>query len=530
MSQYSESQLDRDNLKWFNDSRKFIILKSITISGTNLRGLHPCTLKFEYPITAIVGTNGSGKSTLLALVTCAFHNDGPFCPSNLLGYTGKSARVYYTMSDFFVFTKQEAGLTHGIEITSIYSDGLNEGTKSVRRKKPSGKWRDYNTRPKRVVSFLGLNRVLPPTESMTHRNYRKLFVPTNLSYSQKSELAECMTEVFNRSYSNIELDAHKQYRLYECSTSSATYSGFNMGAGENAALRLLYEVIAAGVDALIVVDEIELGLHSQAQMKLITVLKKLCKKYHSQIVCSTHSATILSKIPPCGRALIHSTDAKTDILYGISEELAISELSGCSVAEKEIFVEDEVAKSFIENSLSADLRKRISIKIMGSATGSLLQSVCVHIRENRLNFLAIFDGDQRDQKDNLVKLIVENLSDYQGMSDKNIRELLDKQMFFLPGNVWPEKSILEKLKQNAIFDYLRTTWGMNRDDEIIQLLNKALAEGKHNEFYRLSEELSLPLSDVQQAVMKQYNRCFPESIADIANAINPAINFHTTTE
>lgn len=86
-----------------------------------------------------------------------------------------------------------------------------------------------------------------------------------------------------------------------------------------------------------------------------------------------------------------------------------------------------------------------------------------------------------------------NLSDYQGMSDKDIRELLGKQMFFLPGNAWPEKSILEKLKQNAIFDYLRTTWGMNRDDEIIQLLNKALAEGKHNEFYRLSEELSLPL-------------------------------------
>ena len=248
MSYYSESQIDKDNLKWFSAIKNINTLKSLVVSGSSLRGLHPTTLKFEYPITAIVGANGSGKSTALALAACAFHNSSSICPSSLAIHSGKSARNYYTMSDFFAFTSNEHGLTQNIEITAAYLGISGEAT-NTRKKKPSGKWRDNKNRPPRVVSFLGLNRILPPAESTTHRNYRRLFSPIGLTSDQKTELAEYMKRVFNRMYTSVELEVHKRYRLYGCSTSVVNYSGFNMGGGENAALQLFYEIIPDFINA-----------------------------------------------------------------------------------------------------------------------------------------------------------------------------------------------------------------------------------------------------------------------------------------
>ena len=66
-----------------------------------------------------------------------------------------------------------------------------------------------------------------------------------------------------------------------------------MGAGENAVFSLLIELFSAGKNTLLVIDEIELGLHESAQKRLIQELKKLCLELHCQIICSTHSCTIL---------------------------------------------------------------------------------------------------------------------------------------------------------------------------------------------------------------------------------------------
>lgn len=69
-----------------------------------IRGLRKGTVDFRYPITAIAGRNGSCKTTILALAACAFHNS----PSGFK-LSGRK-QTYYTFSDFFVQTKEEAAL------------------------------------------------------------------------------------------------------------------------------------------------------------------------------------------------------------------------------------------------------------------------------------------------------------------------------------------------------------------------------------------------------------------------------------
>ena len=67
-----------------------------------------------------------------------------------------------------------------------------------------------------------------------------------------------------------------------------------MGAGENAVISILLELLLAGAGTLLVIDEIELGLHAKAQKEFITVLKEICRSNKCQEICSTHSDIILS--------------------------------------------------------------------------------------------------------------------------------------------------------------------------------------------------------------------------------------------
>lgn len=144
---YCKSQVDNDNFRWFGADKSRNSLRKINISNGRIRGVAPVEIPFDYPITAIVGENGSGKSTVLALVTCAFHNSSDFFPQNRMRLNVKKPRNYYTYGDFFTFSRNEAGIS-GVEISSTYfsSDGMKV---DVRKKKQSGKWNDFNTRPRR---------------------------------------------------------------------------------------------------------------------------------------------------------------------------------------------------------------------------------------------------------------------------------------------------------------------------------------------------------------------------------------------
>lgn len=518
---YKVTDTDRKNFQWFANNRVCNTLLKISVLQSSIRGLGKFSMDFKYPITIIAGENGCGKSTILSLVSCAYHNITPFCPLSLLSNT-KRPRTYYTYSDFFAFTSAERGLMRDIQIASTFLTDAPKNT-DIRSKTPlKGKWKDYDTRPKRAVSFLGINRILPPSESITHRNYCHNFGADSLSPGEKTELARYMSLIFGKEYKEVSLMAHRKYRLYGCSRGASAYTGFNMGAGENAVLQLLHEIISAGHGALIVVDEIELGLHVQAQVKLMQVLKVLCLKYQSQIICSSHSASIISAIPPEGRILLRPIDGGVDIVYGITPEMALSALSGTIHAELSLFVEDNVARDFLQVFLPNSLRRRVEVFILGSADGSLLQAASIHFREGARNFVIVMDGDKRCDKSHKVEAIVKSLSDYPTPPDE-VCSFIESHLAFLPGNEWPEKVIIDSLLTSTDLDYLMDSFGVDTIAELKGYLNGALAAGKHSEFYKLASELHLEEDVVRVSVIRQYKFLMGGVEQPIVDVINQAI-------
>lgn len=520
MSTYRESETDKKNRKWFINNKNCNTLQKIAIEQSSIRGLGQFEMTFNYPITVIVGENGSGKSTVLSLISCAFHNNTNFCPMSLLSKTRRQRR-HYTYGDFFAFTATERGIMADIKITSTFLS--DKKTSDTRSKSPKGKWKEYDTRPKRAVSFLGINRILPPSESKTYRNYSRIFSANILPMDSSQDLVNYMNRIFKRDYTDITQAIHNKYRLYGCTRKTGSYTGFNMGAGENAVLQLLCEILSAGNGALIVIDEIELGLHVQAQRELMEILKELCLKKNTQIICSSHSSTILGSVPHDARVLIKARPSTIDVIYGISEEIAVTELSGVVTAEKEILVEDNVAKAFLESVLPCNIRRRVEMIVLGSASTSMLNAMETHIREGRFNFLVIMDGDQNKDKKQRIDSVKNRLSDCKTVSSEKVNDYLEKSISFLPGKEWPEKVILEGLIKSDDLNRMMTDCSVTDIVEMKRYLQSALNEGKHNEFYSLANTLHLNQIDVRTSAIRQYMVIYKEEVKEIVDFVSSSL-------
>lgn len=290
-----------------------------------------------------------------------------------------------------------------------------------------------------------------------------------------------------------------------------------MGAGENAVLGLLLEILKAGSGALIVVDEIELGLHTQAQIRLIEELKKLCNKYKCQIVCSTHSKEILEQLPPEGRLFIKRADTQTDIIPRISPDYAFGKLSGYNSEEVKIFVEDEVAQSFLTNVLPKSIRERIVILAIGSDQ-AVLKHIAVHYREQDYLCLAFLDGDKRTQVDQAVRQIKANLENRINHSDEEFTELMKRRLKFIPGDSWPEKELIKAALEAEDLSLLAQSWESPVED-IKRALEEASVAEKHDEFFTLHNKMQLPIDQVRTDIIKFYKQMHNDIVSEIVATI-----------
>lgn len=516
---YSYSQVDKSNQKWFMLNIEAKSLIDVELQVGTLRGLHPCKLHMEYPISVIAGKNGSGKSTLLAMACCAFHNAKT-------GYVPSDRRKpYYTFSDFFIQTADEMKV-EGVKIQygcigkwisriGKKREGLGHYTKY---KKKGGKWDKYDKRPNRNVVFLGIQRIVPPSERKTERTYSGRFTSTSMPVATKKEILEIASRVMGKTYTSLDLRTVDKRRLFVVDRKEKHYSGFNMGAGENAVFSLLIELFSSGKNTLLVVDEIELGLHEEAQTRLIEELKKLCNKMHCQIICSTHSATVMDALPPEGRFFVDSSEEKTDIYTGVSSAYAMGRLNGGRSREVVVFTEDEVGATVVKSFLPQKIRERIKVVPIGSDQ-AILKQLAARYREQNDNCIAFLDGDKRQNRNEEREQIKKHL---EGRVRPDYNEWIDKRLFYLPGKEWPEKYLVS-LAENEVVMKLAELWQVDKN-RLTEIMDEAIAAGKHNEFYVLQEKLGQSIDVIRNDVVREVSTKAREEFIIIENAIGELLN------
>lgn len=518
---YRESQRDKQLRKRFASDFSHLLLRRIALTEGTLRGLDALDITFQYPITAIAGKNGAGKSTILALACCAYHNSksGFKLP--------KRKNSYYTFSDFFVQHSEEVP-PDGIEIeyyiahnkwkkTPAMPEGVGVGMQR-RRKNKGGKWNDYDDRAKRNVVFLGIERIVPHSERSQSRSYSRVFcnaTPTGW----EDKVKDAVGFVLGRTYSKFRYLEHSKYSLPIVQVGDAIYSGFNMGAGENALFEIFSTIYSCGTGSLLVMDEIELGLHAEAQRRFIERLKDVCYETSTQVICTTHSREIFDCLPYDARFFVEKINGKSRITEAISSDFAFAKLAALPGAEIELLVEDEVAKAILLACLPTASRSRLAIHVIGSATALARQLAAINVRGESRPTLAIFDGDQRTKEG-------ENFEHAKNMCEKpkgDFPAWFAAHIDYLPGDTWPEAWLVQRATE-CIPSLAQAI--SCEPDALKDILEYGLQAGKHNEFYEIAKQLGMErdmcMQMVAMVVAVSFSLEFKPIIDHVAKALDDA--------
>jgi AAA15 family ATPase/GTPase len=122
------------------------------------------------------------------------------------------------------------------------------------------------------------------------------------------------------------------------------YSQFHFGAGEASVIEMVTKIEATPDDSLIIIEEIENGLHPLATLKMVEYLFEVAKRKKCQVIFTTHSEAAIEILPP--QAIWACIDGQA--YQGKLSITSLRALTGAVDRNYAIFVEDQFASDLVE--------------------------------------------------------------------------------------------------------------------------------------------------------------------------------------
>lgn len=460
------------------------VLKKIRFS--KLKNLENLEVSFENKqITGIFGTNGSGKSTVLHALACVYQP------------VVNSTRKNFKFPHFFIPTTID--LWNGSQFTIEYEmiNGTVMTPDSKEYKKNSDRWSPrYQTRPRREVFYIGIDSCVPDMEIETRTSriplIREAYDDTVLAERIKEKLSYIMHRIYGDfiSYWN----ERKSYKglIY----GAVQYPSLYMGAGEQRIIKFLEEIYSVPDYSLILIDELDLTLHTEALLRLMLVLNDECQARNLQIVFTSHREELLDCNFINIRHLVNDANGKTSICLERTTPDCIQRLTGTCPKPLEIMVEDNLAEALVRKLLRINnLEQSCKVSQFGSKENSYLVGAGLLLRGETLdNTIIVLDGDVDITETEKIAKINHVITGADVNSQHRRTTLLSKiKQFNLPPNKKPEEFITDELKtlddvEHSLIPHIKAT-GPVRDHH--DLLNIPIANSGMPEQTALAEIANL---------------------------------------
>ena len=257
-----------------------------------------------------------------------------------------------------------------------------------------------------------------------------------------------------------------------------------MGAGEDGLFELVSTCLDCPPGSLLLIDELELGLHEDAQARLVDELKHLCYEKKLQVICTTHSGRVIEALPPEGRLFVERIGKSIRTTEGVSAKLATGRLTGRPLAELNVLVEDDVSKALVEASLDSEMRRRVDVIPAGSKA-AVLRHLATHYCEGyEDSTCALLDGDARKEKPDMER-------QFRGLLEARYSELargwFRDHVAFLPGDVPPEEWMFSQQSPHLL-ERLQREFGVHVE-QVSQFLEAVAVAQHHDQLFELARLL-----------------------------------------
>lgn len=298
-------------------------------------------LEFNIPsrgVYLVTGLNGSGKTSLLAALF-------------RIGSRHAFQKYYRTTT----FESRLDSFENSRVIYEINNEEVSYKYGGQRwRATPSKNSGLFSKFPYAAVRFVEANgnRVEPFSDEIRFRSVRS--APTEVTEFMSYVLSDNKWE--NLKYVNTRRGVGSEAYLipYRKSNQTHYYSEKNFSLGELCVLRLACSLSNIEDNSLILIDEIEMALHPQAQVRLLEKVQEISNGKRLTTLFSTHSATLIKNIRRNNIIFLHEESPRkfksTTNVYPaqVLGEIAFDDEPG---ADFIFFVEDKQAKILLEQML-----------------------------------------------------------------------------------------------------------------------------------------------------------------------------------
>ena len=401
----------------------------------NLRGIGDLRVPFSYPVSVLAGPNRCGKSTLLGACACAYRVPGRtrrFSPGVLFpNFAGRPSGEY---SDLAPPTELEFEYLHqGHHVAMAWRRGKSWNRSYLGRKNAG--------QPERELYLRTLANLTNPSEvrgilQLARKDFRTAELSPDLLL-----FADRILGSGYRRLSIIEAGARDLLFADAATAGQSNYSEFHMSSGERAILRLSKDLSRLN-GALVLIDEVEVGLHPYTQQQTMLELQRLALRRELQIIVATHSPVVLDSVPEEARLFLDRDDAAAEVrLVPPYRDLLQKALYGQSRDQLSILCEDAVAEGVIHgvlDVLNPQLGMRHDDFVIGRDTGQ--DEFPGHVRtmgkfDKLRDLLVVLDGDARHREAAIREIAAQ--------FGQRLRPL------FLPGDGPPEGWIWDTLRPQA---------------------------------------------------------------------------------
>ena len=482
----------------------------------NFRGIKDLRVVLQSPVSVLAGANGCGKTTVLLAAACAYQPAG-------------SASTTLTPAKLFpAFTDRLRGvLSDDIGDAAFAYYYVDDGQRL------SMMWRRRKTWNR---SFMGHRGAKQPTRQVYLRTSANLTSPSEvrgvLQLVRKNYLSATITPRMLSFSDRILPQRYQQVSIISAegrdilfaevkNNDEARYSEFHMSAGERTILRISKD-IANLEDALVLIDEVESGLHPYTQQQLMLELQRLALRQRLQIIVASHSPVVLDSVPPEARLFLDRDEQTLDVqILPPHRDIFQKALYGQSREQLSILCEDEVAEATLLGILDV-LQPRLQLRpedfLIGRDTGR--DEFPAHIRalgkfRSLSSFIFVLDGDARDREEKL-----------RGIAERYGH---DFRPLFLPGDGPPEQWIWKALggRPTEYENHL----GMSSGDiegqmrVIEQMMEGSLAkESPAKQMVdALARELNRSVADLARVVGRQEAESGGYEVADLVRGLEERI-------